>query len=451
MNSSKISIGVLGAGITGLSIAWNLKKKGFSTSVYEKEAESGGVIKSERTGKWLLEHGPNTLMVRSRELRSFFEELDLKDQLLTANRQAKKRYIVRDGKLVPLPLSVFDFLKTDLLSGKAKLKLLREPFVKPSDKSDESISSFFRRRLGNEVLNYIANPFIAGIYAGDPDQLSVKHTLPGIHELEQHSGSLAKGLFKKNKKKKSERELISFREGLQTLPRTLGRHLGKALKLSHEIKEINKNNGKWVIQFDNMEETRHDIIVSALPAYVLEQIFSNKKNRRLWDKINSINYVPMSVLHLGYKNDRIGHPLDGFGMLIPEIEDYNILGSLFSSTLFPDRAPQGYSLLTLFAGGARNPELAHLPTEEIIPLIEKDIRKLLNISGDPDFIRHTYWNKAIPQYETNYDTVIRAVEKIENSHPGLFIAGNYRDGVAVPDRISIGFETAEKIALFINR
>ncbi len=448
MNSLQPSIGILGAGITGLSAAWQLKQNGLEVRVYEKSGRPGGAIQTEKKGEWLWEKGPNSLLVRSDRVWKLLEELGLNEEIAEAGRESKKRYILRDGSLHPLPTSPGQFIGTGLLSAAAKWRICKEPFIDPSSKADESIAGFISRRLGREVLDYAVNPFVAGIYAGDPEQLSVRQTFSMLHEAEQKHGSIAGGFIKK-KKKTTKKALISFRNGLQTLPEKLGGALGNAVRYQKEITAITPGNGSWEIRFRGEEAAdRHDIIISTLPAYLFSDLMT--EGSKALDKIGEITYSPLSVISLGYRSENIHHPLDGFGMLIPGKEPCSHLGTLFSSSLFEGRAPKGHALLTSFIGGARDPELAGRPKEELVQLLQLELDRLLGVAGTPEMVRHTYWEKAIPQYELGYEQYLEAMDEMETTHPGLYLAGNFRGGVSVPDCITTGFETAEKVTLFIR-
>lgn len=445
MTSNKSTVAILGAGITGLTVAYALRKKGINVTVYEKRDSVGGMIHTSRQDGWLLELGPNTLMVRSEKIWNLLHKLDLDNQLLEANRKSKKRFIVKDGNPTPLPMSLWDFIGTGLLSGSAKLRLLKEPFIDKGENDDESIARFVERRLGKEVLDYAVNPFVSGIFAGDPKKLSAKHTFSMLHELEQKHGSIFKGMLKREKKASSRKALISFKNGLQELPKALHEAIGDSVRLNHCISGISKENKSWSIYFEDNPRTEHDIIISTLPTHALSVCLQHTQVKGLISKLSDLPYAPVSVLHLGFKRNKINHPLDGFGMLIPEVENFKILGTLFSSSLFPGRAPEGSTLLTVFIGGVRNPWLAQLSKDQLVPKVQQELNLLLGISGSPEFISHTFWEKAIPQYEVGYDQYLAIMDQIETELPGLHIAGNIRGGVSVPDCIEGGLKMAEKI------
>ncbi|WP_372635339.1 protoporphyrinogen oxidase [Fodinibius sp.] len=450
MTKKKSRIGILGAGISGLSTAYALSQKNIDVTVYEKEAVIGGAIKTAVIDDWLVEEGPNTLMVKSTELWELLDSLELNDKILETNGIAKKRYVVKNNRPLPLPLSVFDFLKTNLLSLNAKFRLLKEPFVSKKKQSDESIASFISRRLGSEPLDYAINPFVSGIYAGDPKKLSVKHTFTSLWEMEQNHGSLLKGLIKRKRRGTSiKRSLISFKEGNQSLPKAMAEVISGSIDTETEITSINKKKSGWKAGGNTKGmpfNHTHDAIISTLPAHSLSTIF----NLSIPDELNDLPYAPLSVVALGFKSGQIEHPLDGFGMLIPEVEHRRTLGVLFSSTLFPNRAPENHELLTCFIGGARNPVLASKSQQQLQSIIMDEIGELLDITGDPVFTHHRYWKQTIPQYVVGYDHYLKQIEEIEKKYEGLFLDGNFRGGVSVPDCILSGFETAKKAETFLE-
>lgn len=444
MTNKNRSVGVLGGGISGLSTAYALAKKGITATIYEKNSEVGGVIKSIRQEDWLIEEGPNTLMIKDKLLWTLLEELELENEILEANDEAKKRFIVKNHSPVAAPFSFWDFLRSPLLTASAKVQLLKEPFVPKSAEQDETIAEFINRRLGQEPLDYAVNPFVSGTYAGDPKSLSVKHTFSKLWEMEQQHGSLFKGIIKREKPASSRRALISFNQGLQQLPRAMAKALPCEIHTSTEISNICKKDDQWVVtgsRDDNSFEHSYDCLISTLPAYLLADIFEDKR----FSVFNFLPYVPMRMIALGFRDEQISHPLDGFGMLAPEVENLHFLGSLFSSTLFPGRAPEGHHLLTCFIGGARQPELATKSQKKLLPIILQELEELVGLKGDPVFTHDRYWEKAIPQYEVGYERFLEAINEIETSYSNLFITGNFRGGISVPDCILSGIKTAGNV------
>jgi oxygen-dependent protoporphyrinogen oxidase len=450
MTNKKPSVGILGAGISGLAAAYKLSRNNIDVTVYEKDSQVGGAIKTHQEDEWLVEEGPNTLMVKSEEVWDLLEKTDLNKSHIEAGNTAKKRFIVKNDQPVALPMSLGSFVTTDLFSTRAKFRLLKEPFITQSPNKDESIAEFINRRLGSEPLDYAVNPFVSGIYAGDPKKLSVKHTFELLWDLEQQYGSLFMGMFRRDRNDNSQkRALLSFEKGNQQLPIAMADALDKKVQTETEIQSVATSGDQWIVkgQQNNHSFTdEHDIVISTLPAYHLSAIFDDA----VFKPLDNLPYAPLSVVALGFSDEQIGHPLDGFGMLIPEAEKRKTLGVLFSSSLFPDRAPEHHQLLTSFIGGARNPELAGKNKQALQEIVLSEISELLDISGEPVFSHHRFWPKTIPQYEVGYDRFLSYINEAENQHKGLFIEGNFRGGVSVPDCILSGFETAKKAQTFLN-
>lgn len=451
MDSSKQqnrSTAVLGAGISGLTTAYLLTKEGWDVTVYEKNETTGGAIHTNQIGDWRIESGPNTLMIKDDTIWNFFDDLALTNRVVEANPHAQKRFIVRDHTLQPVPTSIGDFLTTPLFSTKAKLRLLKEPFIPSGNEKDESISQFIQRRLGAEPLNYAVNPFVAGVYAGDSARLSIKHTFSSLFKMEQAHGSITKGMMKRKRSSASRKALISFDNGTQTLTDRLQQKLQEEVLLHTTVTSLSKKGPQWQVEIDQQgrQSTRnYSTIVSTLPAHQLAKVWDCDQSTEAINRLTQIEYAPIHILALGFKQDQINHPLDGFGFLVPKKEKLNLLGCLFSSSLFAQRAPKNHALLTCFIGGARQPALAEKPTEELIDLALNDLDKLLGIETDPVFEHSLFHHRAIPQFKVGYDAVLDVKNTIEKENTGFFISGNYISGVSVPDCICSAFELVDKI------
>ena len=450
MTNKNTTVGILGGGISGLSTAYALAQKGVQATVYEGRDQVGGAIHSISKNGWLIEEGPNTLMVKSQATWDLLSDLGLTNQIVEANELSSKRFVVKDASPVALPNSAGSFLSTPILSAGAKLRLLKEPFVAPSVKHDESIARFIKRRLGRQPLDYGVNPFVSGIFAGDPKKLSIKHTFSSLWEMEQKHGSIFKGMINREKSDtKTKRALLSFKDGNQMLPKALANALPVPVQPSTQITDAKHDQKEWIVTGQSNGqpfEARHDCLISTLPTHTLPDIFGT----RLFGELSELPYAPLSVMALGFRSQQIQHPLDGFGMLIPEIEGYQTLGALFSSTLFPGRAPEGHQLLTCFIGGDRNPDAAQKSTKELQNILLDELGELLDIEGEPVLTHHRYWPKAIPQYKVGFDHYLSLMKEIEKQHTGLYLGGNYRGGVSVPDCLSAGFETAQKVHTFLK-
>lgn len=447
MNSKEIAI--VGAGITGLSAAFCLKKNGRSVDLFERKGEPGGAIKSYQQEEWLYEFGPNTLLLKDRTVQDFLWEIGLKENIITANSEASKRFIVKNGALVPVPMSLSGFIKTSLFSTKAKWRLLLEPFAGKSYDEHPSLGEFVNRRFGKEVLDYAVNPFVAGVYAGKPENLSFKHAFPILHDLESETGSIylsaaKRSLFNKKNNEKISRSLVSVDGGLQQIAIEIIKQLDQCY-FNHDVTAINQKEDGWYInsQMGNYGPYKKVIFTAPLYKWNSNLLPITEQEEK---SVKAVKYPPLSIMLLGFKKEDIDHPLDGFGFLVPEKEDRKILGALVPSTIFKNRAPAGHHLLTVFIGGGRQPELADLDSEKLLKLVKSELKELIGLHGEPIFKEHIFWPRSIPQYEPGYDKVLDVFVQIEKRNTGLHLAGNFRNGISVPDCIKNGMKLAEELS-----
>ena len=442
-------IAVLGGGISGLAAAWKAQKRGAEVSLFEASDRIGGVIRSVRRDGFLVDEGPNTLVARHAVVGETIEALGLEEDRVWADENSAHRYVVRDGVPVALPSSPGSFLKTSIFSARGKLRLLREPFIGPSDADDEPLSDFVRRRLGSEVLDYAVDPFVGGILAGDPARLSTRYAFPPLWEVEQSHGSLFRGMLSKARNRKDappSSRPFSFRDGMQTLPDALARILGGAIYTDAPVVTLSRGSGSWAVTTQQAGETRtehFDKVISALPLHRFADLDIDAEIDRA--ALDAVAHTDLSVLALGFRRDQVEHPLDGFGLLVPSREPFEVLGVLFSSSLFPGRAPEGHVLLTCFVGGRRKPEQASLPPDRLLALALGDLRALLGVRGEPLFTHRASWKQVIPQAEIGYGRVLDAISTIEEQHPSLGFAGSYRYGVSVGDALRSGLDAADRL------
>lgn len=450
---------ILGAGISGLTSAYFLNKKGMEVTVLEKKNEAGGSIESEIQNDFLFEHGPNSALETSL-LTQLIENLNLKDDQLYANKRADKRYILKNNKLVPLPMSPQAFFGSNLFSLQAKLRVLKEPFAsKSKDGYYESVSEFVQRRLGKEFLDYAVDPFISGVYAGDPDQLSVKAAFPKLYELGEKYGGLIIGTIKsmRQRKKKNEKppstgKMFSFKNGMQTLPNALASSLKEKIIFLSEVISIKKNNGNYKIVYNHAgaESTLLcENIISTLPAYSAAELFKNI-DENLYKHLIDIYYPPVLVLYLTYKKEDIKIPLDGFGFLIPSKENKSFLGAIWNSVIFQNRASKDTASFTLFAGGSRNPEIGKTDKEIIIKKIKNEFEEIMKINGEPILTSYKFWNRAIPQYNTGYIEHENYFKEFEKNNPGIILSGSYRGGISIGDCINTGKTIFNKLNFSVS-
>jgi len=451
---------ILGAGISGLSTAYWLHKAGCDVTILEKNAQPGGAMISRNIDGFMIDYGPNSGLETSPLIRKIAEETGLSDQMIYANEEGNKRYILRNGLLHALPTNPPAFFKTKLFSGKAKLRLMLEPFIGKSDDGYyQSIAQFVRRRLGQEFLDYAINPFVAGVFAGNPDDLSVKSAFPKLYRLEEVYGGLIKGMIKGARERKRSAEkskqnakMFSFKNGMQSFPEKISSVLKENIHYNACVKSIIKVGNQYQLNYlvtNNMTELKTDIILSTIPSYIAADLFGDFDGT-LRNHLKAVYYPPVMVLYLGYNKKAIGQPLDGFGFLIPQKEKRSFLGAIWSSVIFKERAPENSAAFTLFIGGARSPELFQLPKDELIKKVLTEFHEIMKIKEDPVFLENMLWEKAIPQYNIGYIEHERYFEKFEEQNPGIFLSGNYRGGISVGDCIKNSELVSNKVIQFLN-
>lgn len=487
-NGSGKRVAVVGAGVSGLAAAYKLKLHGVNVTLYEAEERAGGKLRSVSQHGLVWDEGANTMTESEIEVGSLLDNLRLQEKQQFPISQ-NKRYIVRNGMPVLLPSNPIALIKSNILSAKSKFQIILEPFLwKKSDLSKvsddhmkESVGGFFQRHFGKEVVDYLIDPFVAGTSGGDPESLSMHHTFPELWNLEKRFGSIIAGAVlsklsaKREKrgetkgsseKKKRQRGSFSFQGGMQTLTDTLCKELGKdKLRLKSKVLSLSYSHGEksalenWSVAYaSNLGKQSKDlsfdaVIMTAPLCNVREMKIMKKGNPFLLDFLPEVSYLPLSVIITTFKKENVKRPLEGFGVLVPSKEQQNglkTLGTLFSSMMFPDRAPNDLYLYTTFIGGSRNRELAKASTDELKQIVTSDLRQLLGAEGEPTFVNHFYWSKAFPLLGHNYDSVLEAIDKMEKDLPGFFYAGNHKGGLSVGKAIASGCKAADLVISYLK-
>lgn len=449
---------VIGAGISGLATAFRLHEAGLDVLVLEKSDRVGGAIRTERWEDFLVDFGPNSTLDTSPEIGEFLQAVGVHHQRIDANAAANRRYILRDAQLRALPMNPPQFLTSKLFSLSAKLRLLREPFVAPAPPNrEETIAEFVERRLGREFLDYAINPFIAGVYAGDPRALSVRSAVAKIYALEKNYGSLIKGAIKgaKARKRRGETDktrakLFSFRNGMAQLSEAIQAELRACIETGAELQDLRLANlpgelhAVRYLQAGRLHAVETRALVFTTPAYVTAELLRTF-DAELAEALLGMRYAPVAVVFFGYRRNPGGRPLDGFGFLVPEVERRRILGSIWSSTIFPGRAPAGGAALTTFVGGMRQPDLVNLEDDDLAGLVRDELSEIMGLTTKPDVVRIQRWRRAIPQYELGHQKRLDAVSRFETEHPGVFVSGNFRYGISVGDCILQSRKVADAV------
>ncbi|MBU3664693.1 MAG: protoporphyrinogen oxidase [Chthoniobacterales bacterium] len=451
MENGQRHVLVIGAGLTGLTVAAGLKKRGASVILLESNSRAGGAVESGRENGFLVEHGPNSMMVNDPEVHKFLRDSGLEKEIIRP--LAKKRFIVRRGIPVALPSGPLGAVTTPLFGLAGKFRVVAEPFVRRGLTDDESLADLVRRRLGPEMLRYAIEPFVAGIFAGDPERLSSRYAFPKLWNLEKTHGSFIRGALRLRRSGPPQ-EMISFRKGMGALPAQLAEFLGDDIRFGAQVENVRRQtDGAWSVVWNDggaTREIRCGELVCTVPAFAVPPLPWPEELRAQLEFLQDIEYPPVTVVALGFRRKDVGHALDGFGMLVPSAEKRGILGTIFSSSLFPERAPEDCVLLTTFVGGARQPRIAATGDDALVCDICSDLRDLLRLSGDPVFQKIIRWPRAIPQYNLGYGRYIAEMEKLETTLPGLHLAGNYRGGIAAGQCIRNGLHLAETLAAKTN-
>lgn len=453
-------IAIVGGGISGLTAAYLLldKKPELEVMVFEADDRPGGKIWTERTNGFLCEKGPNGFLDNKPKTLQLCSSLGLAP--VRSNENSKKRFIFSEGRLKALPESPLSFLKSDLLSWGGKFRLLFELNAHKGP-DDETVADFIIRRLGREALEKLIDPMASGIYAGDPYKMSIKNCFPRIKELEQEYGSLIKAMIKIRKQRKLEGKasgktgeptkvsaapggtLTSFYNGAQTVTDALAAKLGKHLHVGVSVYGITRENDSYHL-FTSDHTYEADIVIIAAPAYATAEIVKDF-DRELSKALSDIPYPQVSVVCFGYRKEHVTHPLNGFGFLIPHIEERNILGSLWDSSIFPNRASEGHVLLRTMIGGARSPEMASFDNNKLINTVFDELNPILGLKGDPEMVSIYRWDRAIPQYVLGHSRILEIINKRLSNYHGLHLTGNSYRGIGINDCIENACKLTDQI------
>jgi protoporphyrinogen/coproporphyrinogen III oxidase len=445
---------IIGAGLTGLTLAHYLRDSGHSILVLDKQAEPGGVIHTQEHEGFIYEKGPNTGVVKYGEVAELFEDLREYCTPIIPDDSVKKRFIWKNGQWEKLPSGFIEGIQTPLFSWKDKFRILGEPMRKPGKNPEETLDHMVIRRLGRSFLHYAVDPFILGVYAGDPSMIVPKYALPKLYNLEQDYGSFIGGSIKKRKEKKdlleqkATKAVFSIKGGLKNLILALYHTSGKAHFLFNVFPlQVDPRNHHFEITFRHHAELRKikaSRVISTVGAYELPEIFPflKRTNSRM---ISSLPYAKVVQAAVGFKKWE-GPEINGFGGLVPHIEKRDILGALFMSAFLPERAPAGGQLFSIFLGGVRRAEMFDKTDQELTKIIEKEMKQMFKMDNfDPDLLAFSRYSYAIPQYGKESGLRLETIRNIEQQYKGLTIAGNLKDGIGMADRIKQAAGIAKKI------
>ena len=460
--ASQVQALVVGAGISGLTTAYALQKSGISALIVEASSRPGGVIQSVQKDGYLLEYGPQSFSGNA-SITAMCRDLEVLDQRVLADPKAP-RYVLINGKLQNVPMGP-GLLASSFMAGGTRSAILRDILGKTrAPEPDESIADFTRRKFSATLLDRLVGPFVSGIYAGDPEKLSLRSAFPLLYEAEANSGSIIRGVFEvmRDRKAKSgiapreKSALQTFRQGNETLIRALAKKLGDHLACDVEltsIEPLDSGHGAQAPRFlvfmrtpRGEEKLQAERVILAVCPRAAGKLLA-EISPEFEAQLSPVEYAAVGVVSLGYRKEDVGHGLEGFGFLMPRSSGLNVLGTVWNSSLFPGRAPEGHALLTSFVGGATNPGIIEKSAEEIASLVHREIASLLAIRKEPVFSNVTVWPQALPQYNLGHKSRLEAVEKLRAGFPGLHFTGNYLNGPAIGACVEHALRVADEIRI----
>jgi len=445
----KTEVTIIGAGLSGLSIAYCLQEAGIDCLVVEKKKCPGGAIESEQLESYLIENGPNSAMVKE-ELSLLISKLGMTEQLLRPKETAKNRFIAlrnATGKfrLEPVPFRPMELVSSQLLSAAAKLRLVAAVLPRRHKLEDESVQRFMVRHFGEEFTNTIVAAGLSGVWAADITRLSARSALPTLWQLEKDYNSLFLGLAKKlsASDKKNKNKIGSFNGGLNKLVEALADQV-KQKWLGAEVASLKKTEAVWRTETSDGRKIESNFIVLTTPASVSAKLIKSL-DPTLAKQINDIPHASVGVTQLAFNKKSVGHPLNGFGVLVPPSERIALMGAIFSSSIFPDRAPEDQHLLTCFSGGAHLSEASNVDDRKWVDQITSELVELIDSTEIPRIVKTRVWKDAIPNYALGHHKLVDAVLECQNQNHGLLFCANWLRGISLNDRVAESFRISETI------
>jgi oxygen-dependent protoporphyrinogen oxidase len=462
MTTNPTQVTVIGAGISGLSCAYRLQQLGLNIALLESSASVGGLIGTVEKDGLLLESGPQSFQ-GTPEILALIRELGIESDLLKADPRAP-RFVFLHGRLRKVPMSPQALLASSLLGPGSRWKIASEPFKKSRPPTEEeTVANFVRRKFGHEILEYLVAPFVSGVFAGDPEQLSLKAAFPTLDEWERQYGSVLRGAMKSRPPKDQRTAppaLCSFRHGVAALPLAIATKIGDALQLETQVQSIQRTAQSaapsspapfeiLALRQNRKQSANSSAVVLATPAYVSGSLLA-EMSPQLAHTLSGIAYAPVAVVAASYYRQQVGDPLDGFGFLVPRSEKIRTLGTVYNSSLFSSRAREGIVTITSFIGGATDVDIIHLSEPQIAGIVAEENARILGITGLP--LESAVWKypRALPQYNLGHGHIVESIRDAERNLPGLFFAGNYLEGPALGKCIENGFHTAEAAAKYLH-
>lgn len=447
-NVKKYDVIIVGGGVAGISALHRLRRDFPDKSVLliEKEPMLGGMLKSRFEQGFLLETGPTAYLKNYQHTMQLVEELGLQDQVIYNRPGNDRRYVYRQGKIHPIPESPFSFISSPLFSKKGKLRILLEPFIPRGKKREETVYHFAKRRFGKEVAKTVMDAFVSGVCAGDVKKLDIHSLFPKISLVEKKVRSflLFLLLFKlKSGDKNQSSQNVTFRslkKGMGQIGEAAQRKYAEHLLLGEAVLEVTEHEQMYQIKTaSKIFQTDH--LVMATTAPVASKLLASLY-KKLSRHLSAINYASVTTCQLGYHRSQVAHPLDGFGFLVPRHQKVRLLGGLFASGLFDDRAPEEHVAIKVYIGGEHDPEVQDLSEAQILDVVQKELTPILSINGKPTFSHVKKISSAIPQYHLGHQRTLQLLKSDLPAHGRLKLIGNYLTGISVNEAIKLGQEIA---------
>ena len=441
---------MIGAGLTGLSTAFHLHRQGRDVVILEKADRVGGQIHTYHENGFTFESGPNTGVVSFPEVAELFQMLEGSCQLEIARESSKRRLIWKGDRFHELPSSPVSAITTPLFRLSDKFRILGEPWRKKGTDPDEPVGALAARRLGKSFYEYAVDPFVSGVYAGDPMKLTTRYALPKLYNLEANYGSFIRGAIAKAKEPKTDRDRLATKKvfsavgGLQRLVEALSKDL-RIITSANNLKVMPTADGQWSCTYNGTEEIVCRKVVTTVGAYALPALLPFIPEAQM-QKMSNLFYAPIIQVILGVKN-ACGLDFPAFGGLVPSKEQKRVLGILFPSSCFEQRCPDGGALYSYFIGGARHTDYLQKSDDEIREITLEAFHSMLKYPADmqPDLLRIFRHEHAIPQYWSDSGERFATIEALQQQYPGLILAGNMRDGIGMGNRIHQGATIANSI------
>lgn len=468
---------VIGGGIAGLAAAYSLREHQgaaapFEITVLEKRDRPGGNIRTEKTGGFLVEGGPDCFLSEKPWAMELARRLGLEDRFLPTNDRHRKTFVLTGGRLhelpegfiLMIPTRILPFALSPLISIPGKIRMALELFVpRRKGSSDETLGEFVRRRLGREALDKIAEPLVAGVHAGDPETMSVRASFPKFVQMEQEHGSLIRGMLKRlsaMKKpgakpasgasaapKKRVTMFMTLKGGLTELIDTLAARLdsfpGTFIRTGVTVKEVREKGGGFEVAIEGAEPIAADAVIIAAPAYSAAALVRGV-DAPLSELLLTIPYVSTATVSIAFRKKDIAHPLNGFGFVVPRSEGRRIMASTWTSVKFEGRAPEDSILMRCFVGGAKNAELVNLDDKAMVEMVRGELRDIMGITAEPVLFRVYRWINSMPQYTVGHEERVERIEGLVAAHPGLFLAGSAYRGIGISDSVRLSEIVAKK-------